>query len=86
MRRRLDGLQGKQVLYAVTQAVIAVLGMSLVLWLWIQQSAAWSDWMVALSGVAIGGIVYLLILFTLRNHELRQVSSALINKLKRIQT
>jgi putative peptidoglycan lipid II flippase len=81
MRRRLNGLQGKRVLLAVSQAFLAASGMALMLWLWIQQTANQADWMVAMGGVIIGGVVYTLILFALGNHEVRHVSSAVLSRL-----
>jgi putative peptidoglycan lipid II flippase len=85
MRRRLNGLQGERVLPAVFQSVIAALGMSLLLGLWIQLTADRVDWLVALGGVALGGVVYALILFALGNHELRQFTAALLRKLRQIR-
>jgi hypothetical protein len=85
MRRRLNGLQRERVLPAVFQSVIAALGMSLLLGLWIQLTADRVDWLVAFGGVALGGVVYALILFALGNHELHQFTAALLRKLRQIR-
>jgi putative peptidoglycan lipid II flippase len=81
MRRRLNGLQSERVLPAVFQSLIAASGMSLLLWLWIQQTVDRADWLVALGGVIFGAAIYALILFVLGNHELRKVSAALLSRL-----
>ncbi|RPI23934.1 MAG: hypothetical protein EHM70_21875, partial [Chloroflexota bacterium] len=60
MRRRLNGLNGRDVLKGVIQACLAGSAMSLALWLLIRQTTAWPQEIVAVAGVIVGAGVYLL--------------------------
>jgi putative peptidoglycan lipid II flippase len=73
MRRKLSGLEGSKVLDGVVKALAAGGMMSLALWGWLELTALLSIWMVALGGVAIGVLVYVVGLFILRVPEIKTV-------------
>ncbi len=83
LRRKTGGLDGRRSLVALVQAGIAALGMALTLgaWLWLSGglSAAWQ----ALGGVALGGAVYILLLFVLKVPELYLVLAFLLRRASR---
>jgi putative peptidoglycan lipid II flippase len=83
MRRRLKGLNGGQIALGFGQAALATLGMSLGLLLWLTLTAGRSLWLGALGGVAIGGIVFTLVVWLLKVPELKSLSEALLRRLKR---
>jgi putative peptidoglycan lipid II flippase len=83
MRRRLNGLDGRQILGGVGQAVVATLAMSLVLWAWLNQTTNQAVWLVAAAGVALGGGVYTFMVWSLGVREARGVGKALVGMLKR---
>jgi len=58
MRRRLNGLQGRRLLQAAWQGVLAAAAMGFVLWGWLAISAGQPAWLVTLGGLAIGAGVY----------------------------
>ena len=57
MRRRLNGIQGRQVLLGLGQAGLAGLLMAGGIWFWLVQTAQRSAWLVAGGGVAIGKVM-----------------------------
>jgi putative peptidoglycan lipid II flippase len=69
MRKRLGGIEGAHIGRGAAQAALAALGMSLALGLWIQLGGSLNRWLVALGGVAVGGVVYALITVALRVPE-----------------
>jgi putative peptidoglycan lipid II flippase len=73
MRRKLSGLEGSKVLDGVVKALAAGGMMSLALWGWLELTALLSIWMVALGGVAIGVLVYVVGLFILGVPEIKTV-------------
>ncbi|MDO9120828.1 MAG: hypothetical protein Q7U31_03505, partial [Anaerolineaceae bacterium] len=84
MRRKLSGLEGSKVLDGVVKALAAGGMMSLALWGWLELTALLSIWMVALGGVAIGILVYVVGLFILRVPEIKTVlllASRLVSRL-----
>jgi putative peptidoglycan lipid II flippase len=68
MRSRLEGLKGLHLLRGFLQAALATLGMSAALWLWLLQPGP--AWLVSLGGVALGGLVYVAVIWALRVPEL----------------
>jgi len=58
MRRRLNGIEGNSISDGAWRAGLASLGMAIGLLFWIQLSGGTNRWIVALGGVAIGGVVY----------------------------
>jgi putative peptidoglycan lipid II flippase len=83
MRKRLGGIEGAFIGRGAAQAAAAALGMSLTLGLWIQVGGGWNRWIVALGGVAVGGIVYGLVMLVLRVPEIQGVIRLVSRKLKR---
>lgn len=80
MRRRLQGLNGLYMLRGFLQAALATIGMSAAIWLWsVAQAPAW---LIALGGVAIGGLVYLVIIWALRVPELAMLMAGLTRRLR----
>lgn len=58
MRRRLHGLDGLLVWSGAAQAGLAACLMALVLWGWRSLAGDWPDWLNALGGVFVGGLVF----------------------------
>jgi putative peptidoglycan lipid II flippase len=81
MRRRLDGLQGRSLVLAAGQGMLAAALMSLSLWGWLAISADQSAWLVALGGLAIGGVVYATVILAAGVPEGRRVVAALRRKI-----
>ncbi len=73
MRRRLDGLDGKDLITGVGQVSLASIMMSAALFIWLELTLGQSVWFVGLGGVLIGGAVFLLSAVLLR---LREVTTA----------
>ena len=83
MRRKLSGLEGSKVLNGIAKALAAGGLMSLALWGWMSLTADLSVWVVALGGVAIGILVYIMGLWILRVPELKmvlQIGSKLLSR------
>ncbi len=81
MRRRLNGLDGKNILTGVGQAGIATLVMSLGLWLWIVQMGNNAVWLVMGMGVILGASIYLLSTLVLGVREARGAAALLYRRL-----
>ena len=84
MRRRLDGIHGREVARGFATAVFASLVMGIVLTLWLHWVSSAHLLITALGGVFTGGLVYGLVLVIFRTSEVRSVFSILRNRLKRI--
>lgn len=69
LRRKAGGLGGRRVTAVLSRGVLAAGGMSLALWGWLTFNAGRTAWWVALGGVALGGVVYGLLLLALRVDE-----------------
>jgi putative peptidoglycan lipid II flippase len=82
MRRRLGGLHGRSILTAAVQAGVAGLAMGIVLYFWLELSAGLSVWIVALGGVVLGGLVFVLSAFWLRIPEVRSGFSLVARRLR----
>lgn len=83
MRKRLGGIQGAHIARGFAQAALAALGMSLTLGWWIPLAGSLNRWVVALGGVAVGGVVYGLVMLALRVPEIQGVIRLVSRKLKR---
>lgn len=87
MRKRLDGLEGSLIRTSVVKSALAALGMGGALWLWLATLGASNPFAAALGGVAIGGLVYIILLIVLRVAEVQQglrfLRSFVDNRLKR---
>ena len=71
MRRKLGGLHLRVIGEGLLKAGSATLVMSLVLWGWLMITQGRSNWLVALGGVACGGLVYVVMLAILKTPELQ---------------
>jgi putative peptidoglycan lipid II flippase len=69
MRRRLNGLNVKDLLTGVAQVCLASIFMSAVLFIWLELTTARSVWFVGLGGVLLGGIVFMMSALLLRIRE-----------------
>lgn len=83
MRRRLKGIEARNVANGFGQAVVATLAMSLALIAWLQFAGRYSPWCLAMGGMAIGGLVYGLGVWALRVPELHALLQAIQRKLSR---
>lgn len=79
MRKRLNGIEGKSIADGVWRVSLSALGMGIGLGMWIQVTGGMNRWLVALGGVVLGGIVYLLGVLILKVPEIK----ILIDSVKR---
>ena len=75
MRRRLGGLHLLLIGAGVLKAALATLVMSAALWAWLFFTAGHSYWLIALGGVAVGGVTYLGMLILEKVPELQLLGS-----------
>ncbi|MBC8335299.1 MAG: murein biosynthesis integral membrane protein MurJ [Anaerolineales bacterium] len=75
MRKRLNGLHISSIARGFGQAALAALGMGIALFWWNQANSTSAPWLVALGGIAIGGVIYLLGIWVLKVPEIQQVAS-----------
>jgi putative peptidoglycan lipid II flippase len=83
MRQRLNGIEGNYVARGFIACAVAVLGMGIGLWFWIQATGSLTRWIVALGGVVIGGIIYGLAVILLRVPEIQILMNAIARRLLR---
>lgn len=83
MRKRLNGIEGRSIADGAWRVGLAGLGMAVGLWVWIQVTAGMSRWLVALGGIALGGIVYLVGVTVLKVPEMKVVIDAVKRRLVR---
>ncbi|MEW6094721.1 MAG: murein biosynthesis integral membrane protein MurJ [Chloroflexota bacterium] len=83
MRKRLNGIHGAEIAKGFGAAALGTLGLSAALVFWMQAAGSAPTALTALGGVAVGGIVYGLVLILLRVPEVRSVMSALKRHLSR---
>ena len=81
MRRRLKGLDSLSLSRGLLQAALATLGMSVVLLLWSRTQA--SIWLIALGGVVLGGMVYVILVWAMRVPELEIVVRGVARRFQR---
>ena len=82
MRRRLNGLEGRDILLGGIQAVAGTTVMALGLWFWLLQTTNLPDWQGVIGGVAIGAGLYTLMMLVLRVKETRLVIDAIQRRVK----
>ncbi len=81
MRRRLKGIEGGHVANGFAVCALASLGMGIGLWFWIQATGNLTCWIVTLGGVAIGGIIYGVIILLLRVPEVQMLTGVISRRL-----
>ncbi len=79
MRRRLGGLEGKRALTGLAQALVAAGAMGGAIWGWLRLAAMqeFSVWVTGLGGVAVGVVVYGVMVLLLRVPEVRMLADAI---------
>jgi putative peptidoglycan lipid II flippase len=83
MRTRLQGLEGKSLLDGAGRISLSALAMAIGLSSWIQLTGGMTRWIVALGGVVVGGMIYLFGVLILRVPEIKFLTSAVSNRLRR---
>jgi len=83
MRRRLNGIEGKSIVDGAWRVGLAGLGMTIGLLFWIQATGGMNRWLVALGGVATGGVIYLVGILVLKVPEVKIMMSAIARRLPR---
>jgi putative peptidoglycan lipid II flippase len=78
MGRRLDGLELGRQGAGLRAAAVAGAGMGVGLWGWLQWAGARPAWLVALGGVALGGLLYWGAALLLRSPDARQLPRLLL--------
>lgn len=74
MRFRLNGLNGRRLIRGGLQALLGATVMGIVIWLWINQTNLNSEWMVAIGGITVGLIIYVVLLWIMGVPEVRMVT------------
>ena len=82
MRRRLNGIEGRSLVDGAWRVTVAALGMGIGLFLWIQVTGGLMRWLVALGGVAIGGVLYFLGVQILNVPEVKILTRAASSRLR----
>ena len=83
MRGRLNGIEGKYIARGFATCALASLGMGIGLWFWTQAAESLPYWVVALGGVALGGILYGAGVLLLRVPEIQTLMNAITRRLAR---
>jgi putative peptidoglycan lipid II flippase len=83
MRKRLNGIEGTEILRGLIPSLVAALAMSLSILGWLSLASKLNIWVIAIAGVIIGGGVYVLALWILRVPELQYLMDAGLRRLKR---
>ena len=80
MRRRLNGIEGAYIARGFGACALGALGMGIGLWSWIQVTGDLPRWLVALGGVALGGVLYGAAVLLLRVPELQTLLNAIARR------
>ncbi len=83
MHKRLNGIEGKSILDGTLRVSAAALGMAFGLWFWIQATGGMNRWIIALGGVALGGVIYLVGVVLLRVPEIQMLIGVITRKMRR---
>jgi len=81
MRKRLDGLEGRYLLKGTAKAAFGGGGLALGVGVWLWAASSLSVWVVALGGIAIGGVIYGVMILFLKVDEVRGAGNWLIGRL-----
>ncbi len=82
MRKRLNGIDGKQILNGFALSTLGILSMTLVIFGWFYLGKNLSVWIIAPIGVIVGGGIYFAALWILRVPELQYLVSGVLRRLK----
>jgi len=77
LRRRLNGMEGRSIWSAAGQSAIGAAGMGFGLWGLLTVTPRLPSWLVVLLGVALGGIIYSMIMALLKVPELAKAAAVL---------
>lgn len=83
MSRKLEGINGSQLMQAGLQTGLASLVMALGVWIWLQVVAGQPYWIIALGGILIGGVLYLGSALVIGIREVRSSAADLLLRLSR---
>jgi putative peptidoglycan lipid II flippase len=83
MRGRLNGIEGRYITRGFAACTLASLGMGAGLWLWTQAAGDLTPWVVALGGVALGGIIYGVGVIVLRVPEVQILMNGIRRRVAR---
>jgi putative peptidoglycan lipid II flippase len=82
MRRRLGGLQGREMLLALAKSALATLAMGIGLWAWLGRTAGEPVWLVVLGGVVLGAAIYGAMALILGVREARTLAGTVLRKVQ----
>ncbi len=82
MRKRLNGVEGSQIMRGVIPALLAALAMSLSIFVWLYFAKNFNVWIISLIGVTLGATVYFIALWILPVPELRYIVNGVLRRLK----
>ena len=82
LRRRLKGIQGKELVKGFGAAALGTLGLVAALWAWMQAMMSHSAALITLGGVAVGGVAYALGLMLQRVPEVASLFQFIGRKIK----
>ncbi len=85
MRKRLKGIEGKRILTGTGQALLATASMTLALWGWLAFAGEAPAWLLMAGGLSLGLGVYAAVIWGLGVGEARQLSSAVLARLKHMR-
>jgi putative peptidoglycan lipid II flippase len=71
MRKRLGGLEGRYILMGTIKSLIAAFIMGIGLMIWINSTQHLGAWAIALGGIVLGGLIFLMMSFLFRIREVR---------------
>jgi putative peptidoglycan lipid II flippase len=83
MRQRLNGIEGRYLARGFAACALAALGMGVGLWIWTQAAGSLNHWVIALGGVALGGIIYGISVLLLRVPEIQILINAITRRVVR---
>jgi len=83
MRKRLNGIEGSQIMRGVIPSLVAALAMSLSIFGWLAFSKNLNIWIISLVGVTIGGGVYFAVLWALRVPEFQMLIGGVARRLRK---
>jgi putative peptidoglycan lipid II flippase len=83
MRKRLNGIEGRSIADGAWRVGLSGLGMAVGLFVWIQLSGGMTRWLIALGGVALGGVIYFVGVVILKVPEIKTIMNAIMRRLPR---